>query len=67
MPNKYFVPVLIGAVKELHESGFIKEKFGREIPAIIHGLEYYDEVAQINLEANPESTIREFATWICTQ
>ena len=38
-----FVKVLVDIVKELHQSGFIKEKFGKEIPVIIHELEYYEE------------------------
>lgn len=44
--------LLIKAVKLLHKSGVIAEKFGREIPVIIHGLEYYPYVARVNIEAN---------------
>ena len=47
-----FVSVLVEAVKELHKSGFIKEKFGKAIPVIIHELEYYDKIAVQNIEAN---------------
>ena len=48
-----FVNVLIEIVQELHKSGFIKEQFGKEIPILIHELEYYDEIAEQNLKANP--------------
>lgn len=36
-----FVEMLVDIVRELHESGFIQETFGREIPVLIHRLEYY--------------------------
>ena len=49
---KKFVPVLVEAVKELHKSEVIKNKFGKEIPIIIHELEYYDKIAIQNIEAN---------------
>lgn len=54
------IEVLIEVVKELHESGFIKEQFGKEIPVLIHKLEYYEEIAEQNLKANPAETVEEF-------
>lgn len=55
-----FIEVLIEVVRELHESGFIKEQFGKEIPVLIHELEYYEEIAEQNLRANPAETVEEF-------
>ncbi len=55
-----FLGVLIEVVKELHGSGFIKEQFGKEVPVLIHGLEYYEEIAKQNLKANPAETVEEF-------
>lgn len=55
-----FVEVLVEVVKELHESGFIKEQFGKEIPVLIHELEYYEEIAEQNLRANPAETVADF-------
>lgn len=55
-----FLEVLIEVVRELHESGFIKEQFGKEIPVLIHELEYYEEIAEQNLKANPAETVEEF-------
>lgn len=55
-----FVKVLVDIVKELHQSGFIKEKFGKEIPVIIHELEYYEEIAEQNIEANGYELVEEF-------
>ena len=56
-----FVDVLISIVKELHKSGFIKEKFNKEIPLIIHELEYYEEIANQNIEANSYDLVKDFA------
>ncbi|MBD5519130.1 MAG: DUF4303 domain-containing protein [Lachnospiraceae bacterium] len=55
-----FIEVLIEVVKELHESGFIKEQFSKEIPVLILELEYYEEIAEQNLKANPAETVKEF-------
>lgn len=44
--------VLANAVKQLHSFGIIAEIFGREIPVIIHELEYYPEIAEYNIKAN---------------
>lgn len=55
-----FFEVLIEVVRELHESGFIKEQFGKEIPVLIHELEYYEETAERNLKANPAGIVDEF-------
>ena len=44
--------VLANAVKQLHSFGIITEIFGRELPVIIHELEYYPEIAEYNIKAN---------------
>ncbi|MGN0638025.1 MAG: hypothetical protein ACI4J0_06610 [Huintestinicola sp.] len=45
------------AVKLLHKSGVIARKFGRELPVMIHGLEYYPEIAEHNIAANGRKLI----------
>ena len=55
-----FIKTLVDIVKKLHSSGFIKEKFGKEIPIIIHELEYYDEIAEQNIEANGLELVQDF-------
>lgn len=55
-----FVQVLVDIVKELHASGFIKEQFGKEIPVLIHELEYYDRIAEQNIEANSYELVEDF-------
>lgn len=55
-----FIQTLVNIVKELHETGFIKEEFGKEIPIIIHELEYYDQIAKQNIEANSKELLGDF-------
>ena len=55
-----FVRELIAVVKDLHKSGFIKNQFGKDIPVLIHELEYYDRIAEQNMEANPSEAVKDF-------
>lgn len=59
-----FVSTLVDVVKELHETGFIQNKFGKAIPLIIHELEYYKKIARQNERANPACTIKDFVQWV---
>ena len=47
-----FINILISVVQELHDTGFIKSTFPKNIPVIIHELEYSDTIAQQNIKAN---------------
>lgn len=58
--TKAFVNVLISIVKEIHEQKILTQKFGKEIPILIHELEYYDEIAQQNIEANGKELVKDF-------
>lgn len=40
------------AVMELHKLGVIKNHFGKALPVIIHGMEYYDKTAVMSVKAN---------------
>jgi hypothetical protein len=58
-----FVSLLEGVVQRLHE-GDIERIFSRTIPVLIHELEYYDEIAEQNLRANPPGVVPEgFVRW----
>ena len=59
-----FVNLLVDIVKEIHEQKILTAKFGKELPIIIHELEYYDEIAQQNIEANGEILVKEFTEFI---
>lgn len=58
--TNFFIAELIEIVKEIHESGILSQKFGREIPIIIHELEYYDEIAEQNIKANGRALLKDF-------
>lgn len=49
-----FVEMLVFIVREIHASGLLKDKYGREVPILIHGLEYNEETARQNMDANGE-------------
>ena len=55
-----FVSELIEIVKEIHESGLLTQKFGKEIPIIIHELEYYHEITRQNIKANGKELLGDF-------
>jgi len=59
-----FIKVLICVVKQLHETGFIENKFGRKIPILIHEFECYDEIAIQNIEANGLPLVQDFVDFI---
>lgn len=61
--TKAFVDVLIDVVKTLHASGFIKEQFGKPVPILIHELEYYEEIAKQNVEANSKELVKDFVAF----
>jgi len=58
-----FVEACTTAAKALHEAGDIAAFFGRTIPIIIHELEYYDQIVDQTLRANPPGVADEFAAW----
>jgi hypothetical protein len=61
--TKAFVQVLVGVVQRL-QRGDVERIFGRAIPVLIHELEYYDEIAEQNLAANPAGVVPDgFVRW----
>lgn len=58
--TKAFIDLLVEIVQELHSSEFIKNTFGKEIPVLIHELEYNSEIAQINIKANGKKLVKDF-------
>lgn len=58
-----FVNLLVAVVQGIHASGLLKEKFGREIPVLIHELEYHEKISQQNIEANGEALDRGFVSF----
>lgn len=59
-----FVALCVTTARELHASGLIEELFGRPIPVIVHEVEYYDEIARQNVEANGPELASGLVQWI---
>ena len=59
--TEQFVGELVEVVQAIHRKKVLTEKFGKEIPILIHELEYYDEIAEQNIRANGEEMTRDFA------
>lgn len=59
-----FVRLLVRAVRDLHVCGVVQRVFGRPVPVLIHELEYYQQIADQNREANPGGLAEDFARWI---
>jgi hypothetical protein len=62
-----FVALCVRLVRRLHDGGVIERSFGRPVPAVIHELEYYDEIADQNRAANPPELIAQFTRWVGSQ
>jgi len=58
-----FIHLLIRVVQRLHENKAITAVFGRAIPVLIHELEYYDEILDQKLRANPTETTAGLQAW----
>ena len=58
-----FVNLLVAVVQDIHASGLLIDLFGREIPILIHELEYYEKIARQNIEANGEILDRDFVSF----
>lgn len=61
-----FVKLLVDIVRDIHTMGLLRDKFGKEIPILIHELEYYEEIAEQNISANGEELVRAFVSF-CIQ
>lgn len=62
--QKMFIGIIIDHAKKLHDSGVITTKFGRQVPIIIHELEYYEAPVNWTKQANPEGLTSEFEDWV---
>lgn len=61
--TKAFTEILADIVQNLHSSGFIKKVFGKDIPVLIHNLDYNSKTAEINMFANCSDSIRDFVNF----
>lgn len=59
-----FEELIIPILRKLHEDGTILKKFGRDIPVLLHELEYSDETIEWAKATNPNGQAKEFIKWI---
>lgn len=59
-----FVELCVTVARFLHDEGDIAALFGKEIPVVVHELEYYDQIVDQTLRANPAGVADEFAAWV---
>ncbi len=55
-----FMDIIVAVVRELHKRGAVKKHLGKEIPIIVHELEYYDLPISWTVRSNPKPLIDEF-------
>ena len=55
--------MLIEIVQEIHADRILSRKYGKELPILIHELEYYDEIVQQNIQANGTELVKKFVEW----
>ena len=60
-----FNDMLVRVVQRIHKEGILTRRFGKELPIIIHELEYYDEPLKINLAANGPELIEQGFIDLC--
>lgn len=61
-----FAEIVISHARRLHSDGVIAEKFGKDIPIIVHELEYYDKPVLWTRQANPDGLAKEFENWVAS-
>ncbi len=55
--------LFVEIIKELHQTGFIKTQFKKELPVILHDLEYTWFYIEATKNANPSSTLEDFLSF----
>ncbi len=55
--------LVANVARRLQEEGFLREKFGRAIPIIIHGYEYGPLTIEATQYANPNGEAEDFLAW----
>lgn len=61
-----FIEIITGHARKLHSDGVIRAKFGKDIPIIVHELEYYDKPVLWTKQANPDGLAIEFENWVAS-
>ena len=60
----HFWALAARVARRLHDDGVIARVFGRPIPVLLHELEYYEAIVEVNRRANPPELLTGFEAWI---
>ena len=58
-----FIEEIILLINKLFKEDLIKTKFGKNIPVMLHELEYYDRPISWTVRSNPDGLADEFLNW----
>ncbi|HWZ23040.1 MAG TPA: hypothetical protein VNW06_10325 [Cytophagaceae bacterium] len=58
-----FIEEIIGITQQLFSEKIIETKFRKNIPILVHELEYYDEPVSWTVRSNPKGLVDEFVEW----
>lgn len=61
--NDHFTDIIIKIMNEVRNEGLIKKVFGKEVPIIIHNLEYCDHVINLTKRVNDKKLLTDFIQW----
>ena len=61
-----FVEMCIRVSRRLHDEGILRSKFRRDVPILVHELEYDEQIADWTRQANPPRLTQEFEEWIAS-
>jgi hypothetical protein len=62
--DEEFIDAVITLTQRLFDEGVITSVFGKDIPVLIHELEYYEAPVSWTVRANPQGLADEFAKWV---
>lgn len=58
-----FIEEIILLTQRLFSEKVVEQKFGKNIPAMVHELEYYDRPVSWTVRSNPKGLVDEFVSW----
>lgn len=61
-----FVSCCIEAARRLHDHEGFHRRFGRDLPILVHELEYYELIVEQNRRCNPPELVAPFAAWVAS-
>jgi len=61
--NPHFTDMVVKIMNEIRKEGLISKTFGKEVPIIIHDLDYHDHMVKLTKLVNDQYLIDDFIKW----